>query len=57
MSSNVLVGRVGLKIRRVSVASDADHASVLSNDELEKFRWFENRTDAEADFLRAIADE
>ena len=83
MSSKVLAGLVGLKIRRVSVASaktepeavyitvvgpvggthhlvqdaDADHASVLSNDELEKFRWFENRTDAEAAFVRAIDDE
>jgi hypothetical protein len=87
MSSNVLAGLVGLKIRRVSVASakasaktepeaefitvvgpvggthhlvqdaDADHASVLSNNELEKFWWFENRTDAEAAFLHAIADE
>jgi hypothetical protein len=87
MSSNVLAGLVGLKIRRVSVASakasaktepeaqyitvlgpvggthhlvqdaDADNASVLSNDELEKFRWFENRTDAEAAFVRAIDDE
>jgi hypothetical protein len=87
MSSNVLAGLVGLKIRRVSVASakasaktepeavyvtvvgavggthhlvqdaDADHASVLSNDELEKFRWFQTQEQAEAEFVRAAADE
>ena len=87
MKSNALAGLIGLRIRRVSVASarasaktepeavyitvvgpvggthhlvqddDADHASVLSNDELEKFWWFQNRTEAKAAFLRAIADE
>jgi hypothetical protein len=37
--------------------ADADHASVLSNDELEKFMWFLTQEQAEAEFLSATAGE